>query len=99
MTDELIPLYKKLTEENRLFLDVTGYAGVEWFVAPKVSVGAKLYLTAAYRFSSGDYYTAEGYNYLTGQVEEWTELLRPSSHGFRFNRDNVGMDISFNFYF
>lgn len=81
------------------YIGLTGYAGVEWFVAPKVSVGAKLYLTAAYRFSSGDYYTAEGYNYLTGQVEEWTELLRPSSHGFRFNRDNVGMDISFNFYF
>lgn len=81
------------------YIGLTGYAGVEWFVAPKVSVGAKLYLTAAYRFLSGDYYTAEGYNYLTGQVEEWTELLRPSSHGFRFNRDNVGMDISFNFYF
>lgn len=81
------------------YIGLTGYAGVEWFVAPKVSVGAKLYLTAAYRFSSGDYYTAEGYNYLTGQVEEWTELLSPSSHGFRFNRDNVGMDISFNFYF
>ena len=31
MTDELIPLYKKLTEENRLFLDVTGYAGVQSF--------------------------------------------------------------------
>lgn len=81
------------------YIGLTCYAGVEWFVAPKVSVGAKLYLTAAYRFSSGDYYTAEGYNYLTGQVEEWTELLSPSSHGFRFNRDNVGMDISFNFYF
>lgn len=81
------------------YIGLTGYAGVEWFVAPKVSVGAKLYLTAAYRFSSGDYYTAEGYNYLTGQVEEWTELLSPSSHGFSFNRDNVGMDISFNFYF
>lgn len=81
------------------YIGLTGYAGVEWFVAPKVSVGAKLYLTAAYRFLSGDYYTAEGYNYLTGQVEEWTELLRPSSHGFSFNRDNVGMDISFNFYF
>lgn len=81
------------------YIGLTGYAGVEWFVAPKVSVGAKLYLTAAYRFSSGDYYTAEGYNYLTGQVEEWTELSSPSSHGFSFNRDNVGMDISFNFYF
>lgn len=81
------------------YIGLTGYAGVEWFVAPKVSVGAKLYLTAAYRFSSGDYYTAEGYNYLTGQVEEWTELLSPSSHGFSFNSDNVGMDISFNFYF
>lgn len=78
---------------------LVGYAGVEWFVAPKISVGARINLSATYFWAQGTYGDYEGYNYLTGQVEEWTELLRPSSHGFRFNRDNVGMDISFNFYF
>lgn len=78
---------------------LVGYAGVEWFVAPKISVGARINLSATYFWAQGTYGDYEGYNYLTGQVEEWTELSSPSSHGFIFNRDNVGMDISFNFYF
>lgn len=78
---------------------LVGYAGVEWFVAPKISVGARINLSATYFWAQGIYGDYEGYNYLTGQVEEWTELSSPSYHGFIFNRDNLGMDISFNFYF
>lgn len=81
------------------YVGLTGFAGVEWFVAPQLSVGARLNLTAAYYFTNGSYYTAEGYNYLKGQVEEWTELEYPSSCGVIFNSSNVGLDISFNVYF
>lgn len=81
------------------YVGLTGFAGVEWFVAPRLSVGARLNLTAAYYFTNGTYETVEGYNNLTGRVEEWTDLAYPSSCGVIFNSSNVGLDISFNVYF
>lgn len=81
------------------YVGLTGFAGVEWFVAPRLSVGARLNLTAAYYFTNGTYETVEGYNNLTGRVEEWTDLASPSSCGVIFNSNNVGLDISFNVYF
>lgn len=81
------------------YAGLVGFVGVEWFFAPKVSLGAEVNIAAAYNWTNGTYYTAEGYNTLSGQVEEWTELLSPSSSGFDFGTKNIGANLSINFYF
>ena len=81
------------------YFGLMGYVGIEWFFAPKISIGAEVNLTAAFNWTKGTYYTAEGFNTLSGEVEEWTELLTPTSSGFDFGTKNIGANLSFNFYF
>lgn len=75
------------------------FAGVEWFVAPKISLGAEVNVSALYLWASECYYKAEGYNFTSGQVEEWTEVYSPRSSGFDFGTRNLGANLSLNFYF
>lgn len=81
------------------YFGLMGYVGIEWFFAPRISIGAEVNLTAAFNWTKGTYYTAEGFNTLSGEVEEWTELLTPTSSGFDFGTKNIGANLSFNFYF
>ena len=41
----------------------------------------------------------EGWNNVTAQVEEYTDLVAPASHGFIFSTDNIGANPMLNFYF
>lgn len=81
------------------YFGLVGFAGIEWFVAPKISLGAEVNLSAAFNWTKGLYYTSEGFNTQTGNVEEWTELLTPTSSGFDFGTQNIGANLSINFYF
>lgn len=81
------------------YFGLVGFAGIEWFVAPKISLGAEVNLSAAFNWTKGLYYTSEGYNTQTGNVEESTELLTPNSSGFDFGTQNIGANLSINFYF
>lgn len=74
-------------------------AGIEWFVAPKISIGGEINISAIYNWTQATYYTAEGYNTVSNAVETWTELESPSSHGFSFGTNNIGQNISVTFYF
>lgn len=73
--------------------------GVEWFVAPKISLGANVNLYLLYRWSPNRYVTYEGWNNLTMQVEEVTDLTLPVSSGFSFGTDNIGANLLLKFYF
>ena len=74
-------------------------AGIEWFVAPKISIGGEVNIAAVWNWTKATYYTGEGFNTLSGTVEEWTEVLSPSSHGFTFGTGNIGSNLSVTFYF
>lgn len=78
---------------------LVAFVGIEWFVAPNISLGGEVNVAAVWNWTSGTYYKAEGYNTISGKVEEWTELLSPSSSGFTFGTGNVGANLSVNFYF
>ena len=85
--------------DNNVFYGVTGSAGVEWFVAPKVSLGAEVNLSL-YGISGGQLYTdSEGYNVATKQVETRTDLDSPGSNKFRFGTENLGGSLYMAFYF
>ncbi len=90
---------RQFTDAPTHYFGLVGFAGIEWFVAPKVSLGAEVNLVAAVNWTKGLYYTAEGYNALSEKVEEWTELQTPTSSGFDFGTENIGANLSVNFYF
>ena len=78
---------------------VVAFVGFEWFVAKKVSIGAEVNVSAIASWGNLQYATLEGYNTLSEKVETWTELYKPSSFAIDFGTQNVGANLSFNFYF
>lgn len=78
---------------------VVAFLGFEWFVAKKVSVGAEVNISAIASWGNVQYATLEGYNTLSEKVETWTELFKPSSFAVDFGTQNVGANLSVNFYF
>ncbi len=73
--------------------------GIEWFVAPKISLGANVNLNICYTLNPARETIYEGWNNATSQVEQYTELVAPASHGFTFSTDNIGANLLMNFYF
>lgn len=73
--------------------------GVEWFVAPKISLGANVNLFLAYQWTPNRYVTYEGWNILTMANEQVTDLKYPVSSGFSFSTDNIGANLLMKFYF
>ena len=85
--------------ENNVFYGVTGSAGVEWFVAPKIALGAEVNLNLYYINGGQQYTEAEGYNTITKQVEQRTDLTSPGDNRFRFGTENLGGSLYMSFYF
>lgn len=76
-----------------------GNIGVEWFVAPKISLGADVNLCLLYTMTPNCYRTVEGYNVFTQELEEATELVSPMNSAFEFSVRNIGANLFINFYF
>ncbi len=81
------------------YAGLVGFAGIEWFFTPKISIGGEVNVAAVYSSRAIQSYTAEGFNSLTGEVDTWTQLTAPGSRGFDFGTGNVGANISLSFYF
>ena len=81
------------------YFGLVAFAGIEWFVAPRISLGGEVNLAAVFNWTKATYYTAEGFNTVSGAPETWTELLSPKSTGFHFGTGNIGQNISVTFYF
>lgn len=76
-----------------------GSVGVEWFVAPKISLGADVNLCLLYTMTPNIYSRYEGYNIFTGQVEERNKLISPMDSYFEFSIRNIGANLFISFYF
>lgn len=82
-----------------VFYGVTGSAGVEWFVAPKVALGAEVNLSL-YGISGGKQYSqSEGWNSVKQEVETRYDLTSPGNTAFRFGTENIGGSLYMSFYF
>lgn len=75
------------------------FVGVEWFICPWISLGGEVNVAAAWNWKGATYYESEGFNTLSGKVENWTQLRSPSSSGFDFGTGNFGANITVSFYF
>ena len=82
-----------------VFVGLTGSAGVEWFVAPKISLGAEVNLSLYYVFGGQTWTTSTGYNSVLNKVEQKTDIVSPGSDYFGFGTDNIGGSLYVSFYF
>jgi hypothetical protein len=87
------------SDEMIHMVGVYGSVGVEWFVAPKIALGANVNLGIYYELVPSKTLVYEGWNTITETVTEHTELVKPSSHGFHFGTDNIGANLYMAFYF
>ncbi len=74
-------------------------AGIEWFVAPKISIGLEVNLIAVYGVTTGETAKYEGYNTFTNSVETYNDLVSPASSSFTFGTENIGGNLGVHFYF
>ena len=82
-----------------IFYGATGSAGIEWFVAPKIALGAEVNLSI-YGISGGQQYTeSEGWNNAKQEVETRYDLKSPGNAYFQFGTDNIGGSLYMSFYF
>lgn len=92
-------LLEKFGDASTFYTGLTGSAGIEWFVAPKISLGAEVNLTAYYVFQSKQYSKSEGYNSALNRIEERTDLTSPGNRGFVLGTESLGGSLNMTFYF
>lgn len=76
-----------------------GSVGIEWFVAPKIALGANVNLLLAYTIKDQRFQDVEGWNTITDQRETWTELIKPRHGELNFGSSNIGANLYMAFYF
>ena len=78
---------------------LVGTAGVEWFFAPKVSLGAEVSVHAAYKYNQQSYKVSEQYSTVKNAIEQRTDLSQPAFGAFSFGTENLGGALNISFYF
>ena len=97
-----MPQARILTEQNPELIHMVGLygsVGVEWFVAPKIALGANVNVGLYYAVNLARATTYEGWNTMSKEVETFTELITPANQGFHFGTDNIGANLYVAFYF
>ncbi|HEY1045483.1 MAG TPA: hypothetical protein VGF79_03525 [Bacteroidia bacterium] len=88
----------KLNNGNTFGLQARAFAGVEYFIAPKVSLGAEFGFGPALRMRSFNTYAYEIYNFTTNTIQEF-ELSGSKSTTFTIDNDNYSGILKLLFYF
>ena len=74
--------------------------GIEWFMTGRLSLGAAMTFTPAMFLIQPQTYTKyEGFSSKTGNVETYNDLVSPGSHAVLYGTENIGLNISLNYYF
>lgn len=92
-------LVKTNGKGSDFYTGITGSVGVEWFVCPKISLGAEVNLSVYYLFGNQTYMEAEGYSAGTGQIIKRTEVVSPGDRGFYVGTESLGGSLNMTFYF
>jgi len=73
--------------------------GVEVFVAPKIAIGGQINLSYVFTYNRKIYREAEGFNELSGKVEQRTDIQTPAGWSHKFTTNNLGGSLYMIFYF
>ncbi len=90
---------KLFSKTPTIYAGLYGSAGVEVFVAPKISLGAEVSLCAGYLIKPQKFQISEGYNPDMGIIEKHTELIEPLTASFQLSTRNLGGSLYMAFYF
>ena len=90
---------KEFSNRPNIYAGLTGSAGVEFYVAPKIALGAEVSVVAAYNFNQQTYTISEGYNPSTEIIERKTDLVSPMTGSFYLGTQNLGGSLYVSFYF
>lgn len=72
---------------------VGGFVGVEYYIAPKISIGCEMSLNLLWTSGGKKYQKSERYNPDFNRVEENTRWTGKSDSGFRFGTQNIGTSL------
>ena len=78
---------------------IYGSVGVEWFVAPKISLGLNVNLLLDYQWTAARTQKWEGWNNILRERQEITIHDTAMQDGFTFTTDNIGANLYVAFYF
>lgn len=73
--------------------------GAEWFVAPKIAIGATVDLYVYGNSCNNGYRRTEKYDNNLGKIVEWTTLEDPGTSSVSFGTGNLGGSLYMSFYF
>jgi len=96
-----MPYYRVLKESTACShtIGLITSAGFEWFVAPKISLGAEVNLSLLYQITPGVTQQVEGYVPFYGEVRQETVEVGEKYQGLVFGTQNIGANLYMNFYF
>lgn len=72
---------------------VGGFVGVEYYIAPKISIGCEMSLNLLWTSGGKKYQKSERYNPDFNRVDENTRWTGKSDSGFRFGTQNIGTSL------
>lgn len=72
---------------------VGGFVGVEYYIAPKISIGCEMSLNLLWTTGGKKYQKSERFNPDFNRVEENTRWTGKSDSGFRFGTENIGTSL------
>lgn len=94
--------YRTITDNGMAsdyFAGITTSVGVEWFIAPKISIGAEVNLSAYFIMHGQQYREYEGYNTATGNIDSRIDIVSPKTNEFYLGTESLGGSLNMTFYF
>lgn len=90
---------KEWSQAGETILGLSGTAGIEWFVAPKIALGTEVSLSLYGLFGKQNYTESEGYDTSLEKVVTRTDIHSPGNKGFYCGTETLGGSLYMIFYF
>lgn len=91
---------EKYTMGHTRGLGVSADMGIEWFMTERMSLSAAMTFTPVmYLWQPQTYSIYEGFSSITSKVEKYNSLVSPGSHALLYGTENIGLNISLNYFF
>ena len=81
-------------------IGINADVGVEWFMTGRISLaGAMTFTPVMFIFQPQTWTKFEGFSTKTGGVEQYNDLVSPGSSAVLYGTENIGFNVSLNYYF
>jgi hypothetical protein len=84
---------------SNFMIGIRGFAGIEYFIAPRISLGGEIVYGPMFTFNGAVVSTTEQFDFNNGQVVEEKRDLSPKNKSFTLDTNNAGGFLKLLFYF